>query len=313
MVVAHSARFRMRDWVREATYRPVGRGAVEGSVLQVDVDGCRLAEIHADAHISRRDPDEEADPASRYMLSLQLAGTMSLATDDRHIDLRPGELGVYHSSRRAEVIGRTGHRSLCLIVPEAALGVPRRRVLAAEGVRIPADRGLVPALVPLLRALPGVLPRVPAAQALRALRSVGDMLAAVLQTEADLRTGGPVDPRRDLLDRMLWHIDRHAGDPGLDVARLAAAHFVSVRHVHDLFREVGETPAGRIRSRRIEGACRDLTDPAFDDLPVAAVGVRWGFASPARFTRTFAASTGTTPAAYRRDRRDVGRAADSGG
>ena len=45
--------------------------------------------------------------------------------------------------------------------------------------------------------------------------------------------------------------------------RIAKAHFISTRYVHKLFQPEGTTVSAWIRSRRLEGARRDLADPEF--------------------------------------------------
>ena len=52
-------------------------------------------------------------------------------------------------------------------------------------------------------------------------------------------------------------------------------------------------------SRRLEGARRDLTDPAQAARPVAALAARRGFRSAVRFNRAFRAAYGMPPHQYR--------------
>jgi AraC-like DNA-binding protein len=60
---------------------------------------------------------------------------------------------------------------------------------------------------------------------------------------------------------------------------IAAAHHISVRLLHKLFQEQGQTVAGWIRARRLEGCQRDLLEPAEAGRPVAALAARWGYRS----------------------------------
>ena len=71
------------------------------------------------------------------------------------------------------------------------------------------------------------------------------------------------------------------------------------------FHDEGLTVAGWIRRRRLEQCRRDLTDPALDARPVAAIAARWGFSSAADFSRSFRAAHGVPPAEYRRSARAV--------
>jgi len=53
--------------------------------------------------------------------------------------------------------------------------------------------------------------------------------------------------------------------------------------------------AAWIRSRRLEGARRDLADPELAGLTISALAARWGFGDPARFSRAFRAVYGCSP------------------
>ena len=62
-----------------------------------------------------------------------------------------------------------------------------------------------------------------------------------------------------------------------------------------LFQPEGTTVSAWIRARRLEGARRDLGDPEFAGLTIAALAARWGFSDPARFSRAFRAVYGCSP------------------
>ena len=82
------------------------------------------------------------------------------------------------------------------------------------------------------------------------------------------------------------------------LAELAAEASLSVSHFAREFRRtVGQTPYAYMLRRRIERA-RELT--VRSDLPLAEVGRRSGFPSPAHFADCFRREAGVTPSALRR-------------
>jgi AraC-like DNA-binding protein len=91
----------------------------------------------------------------------------------------------------------------------------------------------------------------------------------------------------------------HLSDPDLAPSVIAAAHHMSLRSLHRLFRAEGSTVAAFIRRQRLTRAARDLTDPALATRPVYAIAARYGFPRPADFTRAFRAEYGLTPIDYR--------------
>jgi AraC-like DNA-binding protein len=95
------------------------------------------------------------------------------------------------------------------------------------------------------------------------------------------------------------YIDQSLANPELSPAVIAAAQHISERYLYLLFAGQGVTVAGWIRDRRLQRCRQDLADPALRDSPVAAIGTRWGFASPAQFSRVFRKTFGVAPGQYR--------------
>ncbi|HYP73799.1 MAG TPA: helix-turn-helix domain-containing protein, partial [Microbacterium sp.] len=88
----------------------------------------------------------------------------------------------------------------------------------------------------------------------------------------------------------------------LSPGSIAAAHYISTRHLHGLFQEQGTTVSTWIRMRRLEQCRRDLADPLHAGSPVAAISARWGFVDAAHFSRSFKQAYGVSPSEYRASR-----------
>jgi AraC-like DNA-binding protein len=84
---------------------------------------------------------------------------------------------------------------------------------------------------------------------------------------------------------------------------VALGGFVSVRQLHRLFAGEGLTFGDWVSEQRLRRCRDDLADPRLGCLTVAEIAARWGFRSPAHFTRTFQARYGTTPTSLRPRRR----------
>jgi AraC-like DNA-binding protein len=119
---------------------------------------------------------------------------------------------------------------------------------------------------------------------------------------SELRRNGALladDARLVLLLRIRRFIDQRLSDRDLSPMTIASAHNISLRHLQKLFQLNGLGVAAWIRNRRLERCRRDLTDPAQANVPVRAIGTRWGFLHDAHFNRAFRAAYGIPPAAYR--------------
>jgi AraC-like DNA-binding protein len=109
----------------------------------------------------------------------------------------------------------------------------------------------------------------------------------------------PETRQRALLRRTYELIEERLSDPELSPGRLAAALYISVRSLHNLFESEQTTVADWIRQRRLERCAHDLLDPALAGKPIGTIGARWGITNQAHFSRLFRARYGASPSAFR--------------
>jgi AraC-like DNA-binding protein len=106
--------------------------------------------------------------------------------------------------------------------------------------------------------------------------------------------------RGRLLERIMKFILDNLEDSELDLARIAAAHRISVRYLHLLFKPLGRTVSSWIREQRLL-RCRDtLLSRKSKDLQVTEIAYQWGFSDPAHFSRVFRKRFGESPSSARR-------------
>lgn len=112
---------------------------------------------------------------------------------------------------------------------------------------------------------------------------------------------GPTMPRtaRGLLETIRDHVERNFTSPHLTVDTLAAEHFLSRRRLYQLFDEAGESPAERIRSRRLEHAAALLRDDDQRAIGVTEACERSGFSDATTFARAFRRKYGINPREFR--------------
>ncbi|MFD3519894.1 helix-turn-helix domain-containing protein [Streptomyces sp. NPDC058653] len=131
---------------------------------------------------------------------------------------------------------------------------------------------------------------------------VVDLLAATLAHHLNAEDELPPETRTRALALRIQAFVRHRlHDPDLGPRTIAAAHHISVRHLHSVFRTLGHptTLAAWIREQRLERTRRLLADPAHRTTPVHHIAVRCGFTDAAVFSRTFRAAFGLPPRDYR--------------
>ncbi|MCK7627805.1 helix-turn-helix domain-containing protein [Streptomyces sp. RS10V-4] len=253
---------------------------------------------------SRRTPRliRQSDP-ELYQLALITQGRQSIEQAGRHAPLSTGDLVIYDSSRpfsAAVEPGTGGARAVLLQFPRRLLPLPETAVAPLCGMRLSGRTGLGKLLGQLLTGLVETHEDATPADGVRLGNTALDLVAALLAHHADRQTLLPAGSRqRVLFERINAYITVHLHDPDLTPGAIAAAHFISPRHLHRVFQEHGTTVGDVIRQQRLALCRRDLADPAQRAVPIAAIALRRGYARASDFTRAFRAATGMTPSDYR--------------
>ena len=94
-------------------------------------------------------------------------------------------------------------------------------------------------------------------------------------------------------------IHRRLREPGLAVADVAGAVGISERYVHKLLARSGCSFTDYVIDNRLDGAARDLSDPAMTDRAIGAIAFDWGFSDLSHFTRRFKLRFGCRPRDWR--------------
>jgi AraC-like DNA-binding protein len=177
--------------------------------------------------------------------------------------------------------------------------------LSVETVRAAAQRLPGSPLYELVLHHLTLLPRISdELQGSRSAAMLGDATARLVRA---LVASAADDDRREhpalsevLFTRVTWYARRHLADPGLTPERIAAEHNISLRYLYKLFAQRHLSLEQWLIGERLEGARRQLADPAGRHRPIAAVAADWGFLDPGHFTRRFRAAHGMTPTEWRR-------------
>ncbi|MFI9365154.1 AraC family transcriptional regulator [Kitasatospora sp. NPDC053057] len=260
-----------------------------------------------------------------YHLTMPLGGGLSLTRGAREgtRTFGPGDLYLVDSSHPYDVRavgvradGRREHRTEAVGIdfPVSLLPLPPYRLRDLLGRGFSAREGTSALLSEFLVGLDRQAAVLGPAETARLGTVAVDLVAAWLARELDAEAALPDDARRRALAQSVRaFVRRHLHDPELSPSAIAAAHHVSISHLHRVFTQQsqGETLAAWIRGQRLEHARRDLADPALRALPVHAVAARWGIPRASDFSRSFRAAYGLSPREHRQ--RELAGGAGAGG
>ncbi|MFJ8081287.1 helix-turn-helix domain-containing protein [Streptomyces sp. NPDC096205] len=283
---------------QDEDFRAVMRVLALGDVQVADLSFPQLESVRTPRAIRRFDPEV-------YQINCQFTGKGGIAHNGRQDLFGPGDLVIVDSSLPYEarhLPPGPDVNGTCVVVtvPHALLPLPPRTLRQVLAVPLPLGHGIGGVLYRWLAEVASRAQEFAPPDAVTLGGVTTDLLTSVLGQALDAEDAmSPESRRRALHTRALDFIDRNLGDPALSPASVAAAHGVSVRHLHQLFAEEGATPAAWIRHRRLEHCRRDLADPGLRSRPIAALAARWGFRDPAAFSRQFRRAYGMSPRDYR--------------
>ncbi|WP_458114293.1 helix-turn-helix domain-containing protein [Arthrobacter sp. R1-13] len=264
------------------------------------LDRMSVVEVTATSHEVHRTPALIARATERYFkLNLQLEGTGLLIQDNREALLQPGDLAIYDTNRPYTLAFEEEARMMVVMFPCDALSLPTDYVGQLAAVRMAGSTGLSGIVGQFIRQLSENLDVLSGPSGSRLATNALDLVSTMLHAEMDIAPD-QMKPQALLAVSVREYIEANLSDPLLSPASIAAAHFISTRHLHNVFHESGTTVASWIRSQRLDGARRELRDPLHAGRSVGAVAARWGFLDAAHFSRIFRDAFGVSPSDWRR-------------
>lgn len=121
-----------------------------------------------------------------------------------------------------------------------------------------------------------------------------DLLAISLQNHPDATLSQLSVVRDAHLRRIEAYVRAHLAEPDLSPAQIAHACGISVRYLHELFRDTGDTMSRWILEQRLQAA-REALARADRRESVTQIAFGVGFKGQAQFSRTFRAKFGQAP------------------
>lgn len=276
-------------------------GRFSGQLAGQHLQELAIMQVTAGPHAVVRTPELIGrGGAGHYKLNLQVSGHGLLVQDGRQTLLHPGDLAIYDTGRPYSLAFDDEFSTLVLMFPRQLTGMSAGDVRELTATTMGADHRLGQAVVPFITQIGAMLPTLGGPIGHRLALNVVDLLATVMADELYSRPESQGTQQSRLLRRAHHFIESQLANPDLDPDMVASAHYLSTRALHQLFATTDQTVARWIRERRLEQCRRDLQDPLQREVPVGAIGARWGLPDPAHFSRLFRAEFGQSPAQYRR-------------
>jgi len=125
-----------------------------------------------------------------------------------------------------------------------------------------------------------------------------DLLVLALKADDRTLTSGSSTMRGAHLTRIESFVRKNLRNPALDPDMIARNCGISIRYLHELFRDTNQTLGAWIRDQRLD-ACRAALADRSITQSVGEIAYHWGFGDQAQFSRVFKAHFGVSPKEYR--------------
>ncbi|WDM16181.1 helix-turn-helix domain-containing protein [Streptomyces lavenduligriseus] len=282
------------------TVSPRGTGPFDGRIATRRIGYLQISTVEADAKRVSRTP-ALITPSCEALVAVgvQISGTATFAQGGRTTEVSEGDLVVYETGRPYSFDYPRRFTTHVFQLPRRTLSVPDGDIRRIAGDAIHTSGGVGAMLFPFLSSLTSVAGGHPPVIARRLADVFVDLLSTLITERAHPDGTEPDTVSGALLSRIREHIDRNLGDPDLSPESIAQAHGMSVRYLHRLFEGEETTVCRLVQRRRLEECSRELARRGRATPSVSAVAHRWGFSSPAHFSRVFRAAYGVPPREWR--------------
>lgn len=252
-------------------------------------------------HVAERTAEHVSNEDDEYVIvTFQVGGMLKLTQNGKQVQLTPGQIGLFLSSKPAQLECYGNYQSRSVRIPIDRLNTKPQRWKDLGALTFDGSQGLAP---PVLNFLTGLFPAEPTLTPSTRAAVANHLVGLIEAMLADLYVSEdrPLEsPTGQLLERCLAFIEENLLDPHLNPQMVADSAHISVRYLHQIFRQSGMTCANYIRVRRVERVRADLALEEFALVPVEKLLQRWGVQNPSHFGQVFRRIEGCTPTEFRR-------------
>jgi AraC-like DNA-binding protein len=283
-------------------------GPFSGEIAFDQLATLGFSRVTSSAQTVRRTPTKIAMATEDYFLvSIQTAGHGCVVQDGRVAELAPGDFALYDSTRPYQLVFQEDFQQYVLQLPGAVLRSRLRGTDKLTARKVCGNRGAGHLVISMIRSLARDIDTLEPGSVAAVAESMENILVAGLCTLPGTHRPSEAGTTALLRNQIEAYALTRLRDPELSVHQIAAHLRVSASTVHRAFADAPRSLTAWIWAERLEGARRELCDPALARRPIGEIAFGWGFSDAAHFSRSFRSRFGCSPRALRPRRGETRR------
>ncbi|MEX0734894.1 MAG: helix-turn-helix domain-containing protein [Steroidobacteraceae bacterium] len=261
-------------------------------------DGLEVVECVCDpCGAVRRNQEIARDDRQILGIQLVLAGREHICFDGEEIELGGGDILIWDSTRQMRFVVRERLHKVSVVLPLVRFQHWHPGSRRSIQRRLDGTAGAGRLLARYIAGLPGHFIGDSAIEGDALTEATLALLTHALGRDEDHDTA---TLRGAQLFRIRQFIDEKLFQPDLSPPMIAEAHRISIRYLHWLFEETGDTLVQFIIKERLKRCRRELAIQAMHNRTITDIALSWGFHDLTHFSRRFRQEFGQSPQEFRR-------------
>lgn len=249
--------------------------------------------------VRRRDPHIARSVKDCYYLGIERVSAVNIRQANSSLVIRPGVGAIYYANRPYELQCNAVSRQFWVELPRKAFDARFRAGRPPVLAELSLGRGLGRIAADFCETLAAEGADVDDVSRAQLGEQLMDVLAMALSAAPEQQTieGGTVRAAR--LRAIKAYIEARLGDPGLTPALIARQNGMSLRSLHQLFKDAQMSVSEWVRFRRLQRCCDLLSSSRHAQETITDIAYSMGFSSSSHFSNLFRAQFNMRPSDVR--------------
>jgi AraC-like DNA-binding protein len=305
--LSEKARFRLWRDIYEAEIGSVDFATASAVPFRADIESTNIGPLIIASmsgsinRVTRTRAGVRADGNDHYSFVInKCRGPIAGSYMTKPLEIGAGGAFLHDASEAQEMMGGNDNAWANVIIPRAVLQGAFGRIEQRQGLAIAPSSEPLRHLLRYLELIAGMDAPLSSAMSGHISQTIIDLVGLATGAKGDsAELAGLRGLRAARLDSVLAMIGTHHADPALSAQHVAERLGLSLRYVHDLLQESGQSFSERVLELRLQHARQLLADPAQRAMRIGDIALKVGFSDISYFNHSFRRRFGGTPRSAR--------------